>query len=68
MSGTNNRIWFLTPFCCPRRVGSTMLLRQIDGPLFVFLLLSEDTAKYSTRVLIACFDEESDRSLYGEIV
>lgn len=47
LSGTNNR-WFLRAFCCPSRGGSTMLLRQIDGPLFVFLLVSEDTAKDST--------------------
>jgi hypothetical protein len=42
-------------------------LGQIDSPLFVFLLVvSEDTAKDSTSVLIARFDEESDRSFYGE--
>ena len=45
-----------------------MLLRQFNGPFFVFLLVSEDTAEDSPSVLIACFDEESDRSFHGEIV
>ena len=42
-----------------------MLLGQIDGPLFMLLLVSENTAKESTGVLIARFNNQSDRSFHA---
>ena len=51
-----------------RRVGTTILLRQIDGPLFVLLLVSKNAAKESACIFIACFNNKSDRAFHEKIL